>query len=165
MKKITIIKVGGKIIEQHDYLTQFCDHILSFYPDCIIVHGGGVLANELALKLNIPITMYEGRRITDKPMLDITLMAYAGIANKQLVAMLQLKNMDACGLSGCDMNIVQSHKRKSSDIDWGFVGDIDSVNIKKIKMLLDNKIIPVISPITYSKKGELLNTNADSVAS
>lgn len=164
MQQITVIKVGGKVIEHQDSLSHFCEHIFSFYPHCILIHGGGVLANELASKLNIPVQMHQGRRITDKAMLDIAVMTYAGIANKQLVAMLQTKNIDACGLSGCDMNIIVSHKRIATDIDWGLVGDIDSVDAQKLKLLLDHHIMPVISPITYNKEGHLLNTNADSVA-
>lgn len=160
-----IIKIGGKLIENTEVLNSLCDRLVDFYPECVLVHGGGTLAGQLATKLGIPTKMHEGRRITDRETLDITVMCYAGLANKKVVATLQSKGVNACGISGCDMGAVISHKRPVKDIDWGFVGDIDSVNTEAIAMLLDHKIMPVISPVTFAKDGTLLNTNADSVAS
>ena len=107
----------------------------------------------------------EGRRITDALTLEVTVMAYAGLANKKIVACLQAKRINACGLSGCDMNVIVSHKRAITDIDWGYVGDIEQVKEEVLAFLLERKIMPVLSPITCSAAGQLLNTNADSVAS
>ena len=123
------------------------------------------MAGQLSSKLGIETRMHGGRRITDRDTLEVTVMAYAGLANKKIVAALQGRGVNACGLSGCDMGIIVSHKREAGDIDWGFVGDIDSVNPEVLACLLDKKIMPVISPVTFDRGGQLLNTNADSVAS
>jgi acetylglutamate kinase len=164
MKKIKVIKIGGKLIENRELLTALCDELPKFYPNCVLVHGGGTLAGELATRLGLEVKMHEGRRITDSETLKVTVMAYAGLANKTVVAELQKRGVNACGVSGCDMGIVVSHKRPVKDIDWGYVGDIDSVNCDMVSMLLEQGIMPVFSPITFSKEGDLLNTNADSVA-
>lgn len=164
MKKIKIIKIGGKLIENKDLLNSLCNELPKYYPNCVLVHGGGTLAGQLATKLGLEVKMHDGRRITDAETLKVTVMAYAGLANKTVVAELQKRGVNACGVSGCDMGIVKSHKRPVKDIDWGFVGDIDSVDCDMVSMLLEKGIMPVFSPITYSQDGELLNTNADSVA-
>lgn len=161
---IKVIKIGGKLIENPEVLDGLCNSLKNYYPNCILVHGGGTLAGQLAAKLGVETRMYEGRRITDKETLDITVMAYAGLANKKVVACLQSKGVNACGLSGCDMGIVVSHKREVKEMDWGYVGDIDTVNAALLAELLKKGIMPVISPVTCSREGELLNTNADSVA-
>ncbi|GHV62234.1 acetylglutamate kinase [Bacteroidia bacterium] len=163
--KITIIKVGGKLVDEDSDLNSLCERVAVYYPTCVLVHGGGNMAGRLSEKLGITPKMHEGRRITDAPTLDITVMTYAGLVNKRIVAKLQTKGVNACGLSGCDMNIILSHKRAVGEIDWGFVGDIEAVNVEPLTLLLQNKILPVISPITCSRDGQLLNTNADSVAS
>lgn len=163
--KLTVIKIGGKLIENDTILQTLCDKLSTYYPNCVLVHGGGSMAGQLSLKLGIEPRMHEGRRITDKATLDITVMAYAGLANKKIVSCLQSKGVNACGLSGCDMGVVLSHKRPVTDIDWGLVGDIDSVNADCLALLLENRVMPVVSPITYDAAGQLLNTNADSVAS
>lgn len=162
---LKVIKIGGKLIENDMILSRLCDKLSACYPDCILVHGGGSMAGQLSSKLGIETRMHEGRRITDRDTLDVTVMAYAGLANKKVVAALQSRGMNACGLSGCDMGIIVSHKREAGNIDWGFVGDIDSVNSEALIYLLNKKVMPVVSPITFDKKGQLLNTNADSVAS
>lgn len=161
---IKVIKIGGKLIENPEVLDGLCNSLKNYYPNCILVHGGGTLAGQLAAKLGVETRMYEGRRITDKETLDITVMAYAGLANKKVVACLQSKGVNACGLSGCDMGIVVSHKREVKEMNWGYVGDIDTVNAALLAELLKKGIMPVISPVTCSREGELLNTNADSVA-
>lgn len=161
---IKVIKIGGKLIESTAVLDGLCNNLKNYYPDCILVHGGGLLAGQLAGRLGIETRMHEGRRITDKDTLDIAVMAYAGLANKKVVACLQSKGVNACGLSGCDMGIIVSHKREVKEMDWGYVGDIDTVNAGLLADLLKKGIMPVISPITCSREGELLNTNADSVA-
>lgn len=162
---IKVIKIGGKLIENEAVLAGLCDKLTKLYPDCVLVHGGGSLAGQLASRLGIETKMHDGRRITDRETLDVTIMAYAGLANKKVVAALQARGVDACGLSGCDMGIVVSHKREVKEIDWGYVGDIDRVKAENLAYLLDKKIMPVVSPITFDLSGQLLNTNADSVAS
>ena len=159
-----VIKIGGKLIEDDAVLSCLCDELSACYPHCVLVHGGGSMAGQLSSRLGIEIRMQEGRRITDRETLDVTVMAYAGLANKKIVAALQARGVNACGLSGCDMGIVRSHKREVKEIDWGFVGDIDSVNGEVLGDLLDRKVMPVLSPITFDSTGQLLNTNADSVA-
>lgn len=163
--KIKVIKIGGKLIENAEILASLCDHLASLGEAFVLVHGGGVMGSQLATKLGVEVKMHEGRRITDAATLDIAVMAYAGLANKRVVAALQARGVNACGLSGCDMAVVKSHRRPVTDIDWGFVGDVDEVNADVLALLLDNGAIPVVSPITFSPNGDLLNTNADSVAS
>lgn len=163
--KIKVIKIGGKLIENAAVLASLCDHLASLGEPFVLVHGGGVMGSHLAEKLGVEVKMHEGRRITDAATLDIAVMAYAGLANKRVVAALQARGVNACGLSGCDMGVVKSRRRPVQDIDWGFVGDVDKANGEVLSMLLAKGITPVISPITFSAEGELLNTNADSVAS
>lgn len=163
--KIKVIKIGGKLIENSEVLARLCDGLSSLGEPFVLVHGGGVLGSQLATKLGVEVKMHEGRRITDEATLEIAVMAYAGLANKRVVAALQARGVNACGLSGCDMAVVKSHRRPVKDIDWGLVGDVDSVDADVMAMLLGAGVIPVVSPITFSAEGELLNTNADSVAS
>ena len=163
--KIKVIKIGGKLIENSTILASLCDHLSTLGEAFVLVHGGGVMGSHLAEKLGVEVKMHEGRRITDAATLDIAVMAYAGLANKRVVSALQARGVNACGLSGCDMAVVKSHRRPVKDIDWGFVGDVDEVNAEVLSLLLDNGAIPVVSPITFSPEGDLLNTNADSVAS
>lgn len=165
MKSIKVIKIGGRLIENGEVLASLCDGLVSLGEAFVLVHGGGVMGSRLAEKLGVEVKMHEGRRITDAATLDIAVMAYAGLANKRVVAALQARGVDACGLSGCDMGVVVSHRRAAGEIDWGYVGDVDSVRADVLGMLLDAGVTPVISPITCSEAGELLNTNADSVAS
>lgn len=162
---IKVIKIGGKLIENDGVLSGLCDKLAGCYPNCVLIHGGGSMAGQLSTRLGIETRMHEGRRITDRETLDVTIMAYAGLANKKVVAALQARGVNACGLSGCDMGVIVAHKREVKDIDWGYVGDIDSVKAENLAYLLDKKIMPVISPITFDLSGQLLNTNADSVAS
>ena len=163
--KIKVIKIGGKLIENSEVLARLCDGLSSLGEPFVLVHGGGVMGSQLATKLGVEVKMHEGRRITDEATLDIAVMAYAGLANKRVVAALQARGVNACGLSGCDMAVVKSHRRPVKDIDWGLVGDVDSGDADVMAMLLGAGVIPVVSPITFSPDGELLNTNADSVAS
>lgn len=163
--KIKVIKIGGKLIENSEVLARLCDELSSLGEPFVLVHGGGVMGSQLANKLGVEVKMHEGRRITDEATLDIAVMTYAGLANKRVVAALQARGVNACGLSGCDMAVVKSHRRPVKDIDWGLVGDVDNVDADVMAMLLGAGVIPVVSPITFSPDGELLNTNADSVAS
>ena len=163
--KLKVIKIGGKLIEDKNILSSLCDALASLGERFVLVHGGGVMGSHLAKELGVEVKMHEGRRITDAATLDITVMAYAGLANKRVVSALQARGVNACGLSGCDMAVVKSRRRAVKDIDWGFVGDVDKADGRVLAMLLDAGITPVVSPITMSEQGELLNTNADSVAS
>ncbi len=162
---LIIIKIGGKLVEDDEVLNRLCDKIAGDDSNMILVHGGGNMAGQLSAKLGITVKMHDGRRITDRETLDVTVMAYAGLANKRVVAAMQARGVNACGLSGCDMGVIVSHKRDVQEIDWGYVGDIDEVKGDCLAGLLEQKIMPVLSPVTCDLSGHLLNTNADSVAS
>lgn len=162
---VKVIKIGGKLIEDNRTLRCLCERLPAYFPHCVVIHGGGSMAGQLSSRLGMETHMQDGRRITDRETLDVTVMAYAGLANKKIVAGLQARGVNACGLSGCDMGIVRSHKREVREIDWGFVGDIDKVNGEVLIHLLGRGVMPVLSPITFDTQGQLLNTNADSVAS
>ncbi|NML71441.1 acetylglutamate kinase [Chryseobacterium sp. RP-3-3] len=166
-EKLYIIKIGGALIDNTELLDQFLDQFSEIGEKKILVHGGGKLATTLADKLGIEQKLVNGRRITDKDTLDIVSMVYAGSINKNIVAKLQAKNCDAIGFSGADGNIIEARKRIHPEIDFGFVGDIDkqSINENLLSKLIDLDLIPVFSAITHDKKGNLLNTNADTIAS
>jgi acetylglutamate kinase len=167
MEKVYIVKIGGNVIDNPTALEKFLTDFSKIAGQKVLVHGGGKLATDLAKQLNVPQEMVNGRRITDAETLKITTMVYAGLINKQIVASLQSKNINAIGLSGADGNSIQSSKRKIADIDYGFVGDLDakSVNANFVVSLLKLNIIPVFSAITHDGKGQLLNTNADTISS
>ena len=159
-----VIKIGGNIIDDEKKLSSFLSSFAKIQSAKILIHGGGKLATQLAERLNIPQQMVEGRRITDAETLKIVTMVYAGYINKNIVAHLQAMNCNSIGLSGADGNIILAHKRQHPTLDYGFVGDIDTINTSLLKNFLDNNISPVIAPITADKKGQLLNTNADTIA-
>jgi len=162
-----IIKIGGNVVDNKDLLNQFTNDFASIDGLKILVHGGGKLASELSAKMGIVPQMIDGRRITDEATLDIVTMVYAGLINKKVVALLQSKNCNAIGLTGADGNILPAHKRAVGQIDYGFVGDIDPDSLKSetLKDLLKQGLVPIIAPITHDEKGQLLNTNADTIAS
>ncbi|WP_292011188.1 acetylglutamate kinase [Chryseobacterium sp.] len=166
-EKLFVVKIGGALIDDDVLLNEFLTQFSEIEGKKILVHGGGKLANILAEKLGVTQQMINGRRITDKDTLDIVTMVYAGNINKNIVAKLQHKDCDAIGLSGADANVIQATKRNHPEIDFGFVGDIEkgSVNRKLISGLLQMNLIPVFSAITHDKKGNLFNTNADTIAS
>jgi acetylglutamate kinase len=159
-----VIKIGGNIIDDEKKLSSFLDDFASIGEKKILVHGGGKSATKLADSLGIPQQLVEGRRITDSETLKIVTMVYAGYINKNIVARLQSKNCNAIGLCGADANIVQAHRRVHPSIDYGFVGDIDSINSSLLTEFLDSGLSVVMAPITHDKNGGLLNTNADTVA-
>ena len=161
---LQIIKIGGNIIDDEKKLASFLKDFASIQEKKILVHGGGKLATKLAEKMNIPQQMIEGRRITDAETLKIATMVYAGYINKNMVAQLQANNCNAIGLTGADGNIIQAHKRVHPSMDYGFVGDVDVVHAELLKLLLQQHLTPVIAPITHNKVGQLLNTNADTIA-
>jgi acetylglutamate kinase len=164
MEPLYVIKIGGNIIDDNLLLKAFLQEFASVKGHKVLVHGGGKLATQLAADLNIPQQLIDGRRITDAASLKVVTMVYAGWINKSIVAQLQALGCNAVGISGADGNAIQAHKRIHASIDYGFVGDADVVNSSFITALLqDNKTV-VIAPITHDGKGQLLNTNADTIA-
>ena len=162
---ITVVKIGGNVIDDAAALTRFLKEFAALPGRKILVHGGGKLATRLAERLELKVRMVEGRRITDKGMLDVVTMVYAGLANKQIVAGLQAAGCNAIGLSGADANIITARRRPPEPIDFGFVGDIERVDARRLASLLDAGLTPVFSAIMHDGGGTLLNCNADSVAS
>lgn len=164
MEKISIIKIGGNIIDNEVNLASFLSAYAAVEGKKILIHGGGKLATKMAADLNIPQQMVDGRRITDAATLKIVTMVYAGYINKNIVAALQSKNIQALGICGADANIIRAHKRINASTDYGFVGDIDAVDSEKIVQLLEAGLSLVVAPITHDGAGQLLNTNADTMA-
>lgn len=165
MDRLTIVKVGGMIVEDSDSLNLFLSEFNKIFGNKILIHGGGHLATEIAGKLGIETKMVEGRRITDKNMLEVVIMVYAGLVNKRIIAGLQALGCNSLGLTGADLDVIRAKKRAVDEIDFGFAGDIEKVNTKEIRFLLNEGIIPVMAPITHEGTGQLLNTNADTIAS
>jgi len=163
--KISIIKIGGNVIDFPEKLNEFLALFANFPGHKILVHGGGVMASRFGESLGVMPEMVDGRRITDQETLDVVTMVYAGLINKNIVAKLQALKVNAIGMTGADGNIIRSIKRPVKDIDYGFVGDIQEVNTKLIDHLLSGDLLPVVNAITHDAKGQLLNTNADSIAS
>jgi len=164
VEKIAIIKIGGNIIDNEVNLASFLSAYATIQGKKILIHGGGKLATKMAADLHIPQQMVDGRRITDAATLKIVTMVYAGYINKNIVAALQSKKVNALGICGADGNIIKAHKRINAGTDYGFVGDIDLVDIEKIVQLLDAGLSLVVAPITHDGAGQLLNTNADTMA-
>ena len=167
MKEAYIIKIGGNIIDDEEKLSAFLESFaaLSTSAALVLVHGGGKLATKMAEKAGIKQQLVEGRRITDAETLKIVTMVYAGYINKNIVAQLQSNGCNAIGLSGADGNSILAHKRKPTGItDYGFAGDVDKVNAAFLQTLLEQHFAIVLAPITHDKKGQLLNTNADTIA-
>jgi acetylglutamate kinase len=160
-----VVKIGGNVIDNPDACSKFLNDFARLNGQKILVHGGGKIATQIAAKLQIETQMVDGRRITDKAMLDVVTMVYGGLVNKNLVAQLQAAGSNAIGLTGADGGIIRSVKRPVKTIDYGFVGDIEAVNGQQINALLQSSLVPVIAPLTYSSEGTLLNTNADTMAS
>lgn len=165
MKTLKIIKIGGNIIDNDDALLSFLEVFSAIEGPKILVHGGGKLATQLANKLGIEVKMIDGRRVTDHSTLDLVTMVYAGKINKTIVAQLQSKKCNAIGFSGADGNTIISEKRPVKTIDYGFVGDVKKVNTNIIQVVLEHDITPVFCALTHDQKGQLLNTNADTIAS
>ena len=175
MQKLTIIKVGGKIVEEESTLTQLLQDFSAIPGPKVLVHGGGRSATKVAAQLGIESTMIGGRRVTDADMLRIVTMVYGGLVNKTIVARLQACGINALGLTGADINAIRSHRRPlkkvtlddgtESMVDFGFVGDVDSANGEMLASLIHQGITPVMAPLTHDGQGNLLNTNADTIAS
>jgi acetylglutamate kinase len=164
MEQLYVIKIGGNVIDDDVKLQMFLSSFVAVEGKKILIHGGGKLATKLAAQLGIEQQLIDGRRITDAETLKIVTMVYAGYINKNIVAQLQSRGSNALGLCGADGNVIQSHKRKHATIEYGFVGDIDSVNASLLKSLLDQNVSLVLAPLTHNMEGQLLNTNADTVA-
>ncbi len=165
MENITIVKVGGKVVETPESLTELLNDFVKLPGLKVLVHGGGRSATKIADKLGIETKMVDGRRITDEETLDVVTMVYGGLVNKKIVASIQALGLNAIGLTGADLNLIKAHKREVKDIDYGFVGDVDSVQVEELNALLKQKVVPVVAPLTHDGKGNMLNTNADTMAS
>ncbi|NDA61433.1 MAG: acetylglutamate kinase [Chitinophagia bacterium] len=161
---ITIVKIGGQILDHEKNLSGFCEQFIALPGKKILVHGGGKLATSLADRLGIQQQMINGRRVTDTETLKIVAMVYAGLINKQLVASLNSKGCISLGVCGADAQLITSHKRQHPTIEYGWVGDIDAVNQQLLISWLTSGITPVVAPITADAAGQLLNTNADTIA-
>lgn len=164
METLYVVKIGGNIIDDAEKLNSFLASFAAVKGPKVLVHGGGKLATQMAAQLGIAQQMIEGRRITDAETLKVVAMVYAGLINKNIVAQLQAFGCNALGLSGADGNAILAHKRQHATIDYGFVGDVDAVNATFLKYLLQQKVTPVLCPITHDGSGGLLNTNADTIA-
>lgn len=162
--QLSIIKIGGNIIENKTELNKFLILFSKINTPKILVHGGGKKANQVLKRMGLTPKMVDGRRITDAESLDVAIMVYGGLTNKKIVAQLQSLNCNAIGLSGADANTIKAHKRPVKDIDYGFAGDVDVVDNKMIGKLLKANLVPVFCALTHDGHGQLLNTNADTVA-
>ena len=166
MEKATIVKVGGAIVEDNEQLAQLLTDFAAIPGKKVLVHGGGRRATKVAAALGIESKMVNGRRITDAQMLEVVTMVYGGLVNKNLVAKLQAKGVNALGLTGADMDVIHSHKRPVKDgVDFGYVGDVERANGKMLQTLIQEGITPVMAPLTHDGNGNILNTNADTIAS
>ena len=169
-EKLTIVKVGGAVVEDELQLSQLLKDFSAIEGRKVLVHGGGRKATKMAERLGIETQMVNGRRITDSDMLEVVTMVYGGLVNKNLVARLQANGINALGLTGADANAIRSHKRPpvvvdGSPVDYGFVGDVDTANGEMLGRLIEAGITPVMAPLTHDGEGHILNTNADTIAS
>ncbi len=163
--KLTIVKVGGAVVEDEAQLSQLLKDFAAIDGAKILVHGGGRRATKIAERLGVETTMVGGRRITDAAMLEVVTMVYGGLVNKNLVARLQACAVNAIGLTGADGDVIRSHRRPVKDgVDFGFVGDVDSANGDLLAQFIEKGIVPVIAPLTHDGQGHILNTNADTMA-
>lgn len=163
-EELQIVKIGGNVINNQDQLDSFLKDFSSLKGKKILVHGGGKKATEVADSMGLEPKMIGGRRITDSANLEVVTMVYAGLLNKSIVAQLQQFDCNAIGLTGADGNTIKAHKRIVKEIDYGFAGDVDEVDSQTIDLIVKAELIPVFCAITHDKKGQLLNTNADTIA-
>ena len=165
-EKITIVKVGGAVVEDEAQLTLLLKNFSAIKDKKVLIHGGGRRATQVAASLGIESKMVGGRRITDADMLNVVTMVYGGLVNKNLVARLQANGVNALGLTGADIDVIRSHRRPIKDgIDFGFVGDVDRADGEMLSKLIEAGITPVMAPLTHDGEGHILNTNADTIAS
>ena len=166
MDELMVIKVGGNIIDDEAKLSSFLKSFAELDGKKILVHGGGKVATKIGEQLGIESKYVDGRRITDAATIDLVTMVYAGLINKKIIAQLQSFGCNAIGVTGADANLIPAIKRPVKETDYGFVGDVDTENIIGLYWveLLQLGLTPVVSPITHDGKGQLLNTNADTIA-
>lgn len=164
-QKLSIVKIGGNVIEDDAQLSKVLDLFAKLEGHKILVHGGGKKATEIGNQLGVESKMINGRRITDTESLDIAIMVYGGLVNKKIVAQLQALNTNAIGMSGADGNSIQAHKRPKKEVDFGWVGDVDGINAHTLFQLLNSGFTPIFCALTHDGAGQLLNTNADTIAS
>lgn len=161
-----MIKVGGAVVEDEHQLDRLLKDFSAIEGRKVLVHGGGRRATKVAAQLGIETQMVNGRRVTDKEMLEVVTMVYGGLVNKNVVARLQAEGVNALGLTGADMDVIHSHKRPVKDgIDYGFVGDVDKADGDMLHTLIEAGVVPVMAPLTHDGHGDILNTNADTIAS
>ena len=164
-EKLTLIKVGGAIVEDEAQLNSLLQHFTAIEGRKVLVHGGGRRATQVAAQLGIESKMGNGRRITDAEMLQVVTMVYGGLVNKNLVAKLQAQGVNALGLTGADMDVLRSHRRPiKNGVDYGFVGDVDKADGARLQQLIEQGITPIMAPLTHDGAGNILNTNADTIA-
>lgn len=165
MEKLTVVKVGGAVVEDEEQLARLLNDFAAIEGNKVLVHGGGRRATKVAASLGIESKMVNGRRITDRDMLEVVTMVYGGLVNKNVVARLQANGVNALGLTGADMDVLRSRKRPVKDgIDFGFVGDVERADGKALQTLIEAGIVPVMAPLTHDGYGNILNTNADTIA-
>lgn len=162
--RLILIKVGGQIVEEPETLQRLLSDFSKIAGHKVLVHGGGRAATKMATQLGIETQMVNGRRVTDVEMLKVVTMVYGGLVNKQIVAGLQTLGVNALGLTGADLNYMRSEKRPVKEVDYGFVGDVKEVDAEILADLISKGVVPVLAPLTHDKKGNLLNTNADTIA-
>lgn len=165
MEKLTVVKVGGAVVEDEEQLARLLNDFAAIEGNKVLVHGGGRRATKVAASLGIESKMVNGRRITDRDMLEVVTMVYGGLVNKNVVARLQANGVNALGLTGADMDVLRSRKRPVKDgIDFGYVGDVERADGKALQTLIEAGIVPVMAPLTHDGHGNMLNTNADTIA-
>ena len=165
MEKLTVVKVGGAVVEDEEQLARLLNDFAAIEGNKVLVHGGGRRATKVAASLGIESKMVNGRRITDRDMLEVVTMVYGGLVNKNVVARLQANGVNALGLTGADMDVLRSRKRPIKDgIDFGYVGDVERADGKALQTLIGAGIVPVMAPLTPDGSGNILNTNADTIA-
>lgn len=163
-EKLNVIKVGGKIVENPDALSQLIRRFAKLPGAKVLVHGGGRTATDVAARMGVETRMVEGRRVTDGEMLRVVTMVYGGLVNKNVVAQLNAAGLCALGLTGADMDVIRSHRREVKDVDYGFVGDVERVDGQRLAQLIRSGVVPVMAPLTHDGHGQMLNTNADTIA-
>lgn len=165
MKSVKVIKIGGKVIDDNQKLDTFLKAFVSIKEPKLLVHGGGAIASKMGERLGIQPNMIDGRRITDAETLEVITMVYGGLVNKKIAAKLQALGVNAVGLTGADLNIIPAKKRNPEPIDFGWVGDVQKIQTEWLSQFLNSDVIPVLAPLTHDQNGNMLNTNADTIAS
>ena len=161
---LKVVKIGGNVVDNLEKLDAFLRDFASLDGPKILVHGGGKIATSIGRALGIEARMIEGRRVTDAETLKVVTMVYGGLVNKNIVAGLQARGVNALGLTGADMDVIRSVKRPVKGIDYGFVGDVKQVNATLLGDLIAKGVVPVMAPLTHDGEGHMLNTNADTIA-